>query len=112
MNVNFNGYGENAATFIADKTITEAGVPGKMKDNGTVAKCEASENFCGVCVSVRGGYAVVQLSGYVKVKSDKQIAVVYKKLSATAGGGVSLTTTATGYPVLASTITSLGFILS
>ena len=55
MNVNFNGYGENAATFIADKTITEAGVPVKMKDNGTVAKCDASENFCGVCVSVRGG---------------------------------------------------------
>lgn len=25
MNVNFNGFGENAATFIADKTITEAG---------------------------------------------------------------------------------------
>ena len=68
MNVNFNGYGENAATFIADKTLTEAGVPVKMKDNGTVAKCDASENFCGVCVSVRGGYAVVQLSGYVKVK--------------------------------------------
>lgn len=78
MNVNFNGFGENAATFIADKTITEAGVPVKMKDNGTVAKCDASESFCGVCVSVRGGYAVVQLSGYVKVKSDKKIAVGYK----------------------------------
>ena len=47
MNVNFNGFGENAATFIADETITEAGVPVKMKDNGTVAKCNASENFCG-----------------------------------------------------------------
>lgn len=23
MNVNFNGYGENAATFIADETLTE-----------------------------------------------------------------------------------------
>jgi len=93
MNVNFNGFGENAATFIADKTITEAGVPVKMKDNGTVAKCDASENFCGVCVSVRGGYAVVQLSGYVKVKSDKKIAVGYKKLSATAGGGVAVSKT-------------------
>lgn len=79
MNVNFNGFGENAATFIADETLTEAGVPVKMKDNGTVAKCGASENFCGVCVSVRGGYAVVQLSGYVKVKSDKKIAIGYKK---------------------------------
>ena len=50
MNVNFNGFGENAATFIADETLTEAGVPVKMKDNCTVAKCNASENFCGVCV--------------------------------------------------------------
>ena len=57
MNVNFNGFGENAATFIADGTLTEAGVPVKMKDNGTVAKCGANENFCGMCVSVRGGYA-------------------------------------------------------
>lgn len=79
MNVNFNGFGENAATFIADGTLTEAGVPVKMKDNGTVAKCGANENFCGMCVSVRGGYAVVQLSGYVTVKSDKKIGVGYKK---------------------------------
>ena len=110
MNVNFNGFGENAATFIADGTLTEA-VPVKMKDNGTVAKCDASENFCGVCVSVRGGYAVVQLSGYVKVKSDKKIAVGYKKLSATADGGVSVTTTGREYLVLDSTDTSVGFIL-
>ena len=111
MNVNFNGFGENAATFIADKTLTEAGMPVKMKDNGTVAKCDASENFCGVCVSVRGGYAVVQLSGYVTVKSDKKIAVGYKKLSATADGGVSVTTTGREYLVLDSTDTSVGFIL-
>lgn len=111
MNVNFNGFGENAATFIADKTLTEAGVPVKMKDNGTVAKCDASENFCGVCVSVRGGYAVVQLSGYVKVKSDKKITVGYKKLSATADGGMSVTTTGREYLVLDSTDTSVGFIL-
>ena len=110
MNVNFNGFGENAATFIADGTLTEAGVPVKMKDNGTVAKCGANENFCGMCVSVRGGYAVVQLSGYVKVKSDKKIAVGYKKLSATAGG-VSVTTTGREYLVLDSTDTSVGFIL-
>ena len=107
MNVNFNGFGENAATFIADKTLTEAGMPVKMKDNGTVAKCDASENFCGVCVSVRGGYAVVQLSGYVTVKSDKKIAVGYKK----ADGGVSVTTTGREYLVLDSTDTSVGFIL-
>lgn len=48
MNVNFNGFGENAATFIADKTITEAGVPVKMKDNGTVANVTQTRTFA-VC---------------------------------------------------------------
>ena len=48
--------------------------------------------------------------GYVKVKSDKKIAVGYKKLSATAGG-VSVTTTGREYLVLDSTDTSVGFIL-
>lgn len=67
--------------------------------------------LCGVCVSVRGGYAVVQLSGYVKVKSDKKIAIGYKKFSATADGGVSVTTTGREYLVLDSTDTSVGFIL-
>ena len=48
MNVNFNGFGENAATFIADGTLTEAGVPVKMKDNCTVAKCGKRERrLCG-----------------------------------------------------------------
>lgn len=50
-------------------------------------------------------------SGYVKVKSDKKIAVGYKKLSATADGGVSVTTTGREYLVLDSTDTSVGFIL-
>lgn len=64
-----------------------------------------------MCVCVRGGYAVVQLSGYVKVKSDKKIGVGYKKLSATADGGVSVTTAGREYLVLDSTDTSAGFIL-
>ena len=110
MNVNFNGFGENAATFIADGTLTDAGVPVKMKDNGTVAKCDSGDSFCGVCIGVRGGYAVVQLSGYVTVKSDKKIGVGYKKLASSADG-VSVSTTGREYLVIDSTDTSVGFIL-
>ena len=44
-------------------------------------------------------------------ESDKKIAVGYKKLSATAVGGVSVTTTGREYLVLDSTDTSVGFIL-
>ena len=61
MNVNFNGYGENVATFMADSTVTEAGIPVKVVSNGTVAKCESGDSFCGICVGVREGYAAVQL---------------------------------------------------
>ena len=35
MNVNFNGYGENIATFIADSGLTQTGVPVKMSDDGS-----------------------------------------------------------------------------
>lgn len=111
MNVNFNGYGENAATFIADASVDGAGIPVKVTDNGTVSKCSAGDNFCGVCLGVRNGYAVVQLSGYVRVKTDKKIAVGYKKLSAAADGAVSVTTTGRECLVIDSDDTSAGFIL-
>ena len=39
MNVNFNGYGENVATFVADSSLTAAGVPVKITADGTVGKC-------------------------------------------------------------------------
>ena len=67
MNVNFNGYGENVLTFIADSGLTETGVPVKISDDGTVAKCDGNDNFCGICVGLRDGYAAVQLAGYVRV---------------------------------------------
>ena len=45
MNVNFNGYGENVATFIADNALTEAGVPVKISADGKVAKCASGDLF-------------------------------------------------------------------
>ena len=111
MNVNFNGFGENAATFIADETITEAGVPVKMKDNGTVAKCDANENFCGVCISVRGGYAVVQLSGYVVVPAAAKLNVGYQKVAVNSAGKLAANENGREVLVVISSATEAGIIL-
>nr|DAZ14599.1 MAG TPA: hypothetical protein [Caudoviricetes sp.] len=111
MNVNFNGYGENAATFEADSTLKASGVPVKISDDGTVAPCASGDVFCGVCLSVRNGYAVVQLGGYVTLPATSKIAVGYKKLAAAANGCAAVSTTGREYLVVNSTADSVSFIL-
>ena len=91
MNVNFNGYNENVITFIADKSLTKAGVPVKISGNGTVAPCTASDSkLCGVCVNVRDGYATVQLSGYVRVPFTGNAAVGFQSIKPADGGKVTI----------------------
>lgn len=111
MNVNFNGYGENAVTFIADSTLTESGVPVKISADGTVAKCAANDIFCGICTGVRDGYATVQLSGYVKVNTSAKLALGFTKLAAASDGKVSAYTSGREYLVIDSTATEAGIIL-
>lgn len=110
MNVNFNGYGENAVTFETDGTVT-AGVPVKMTDDGKVTACANGDVFCGVSLSVRDGYAVVQLAGYVTMPAKSKIAVGYKKLAAGESSAVASSITGREYLVLNSTADSVGFIL-
>ena len=111
MNVNFNGYGENVATFMADSTVTEAGVPVKVVSNGTVAKCESGDNFCGICVGVREGYAAVQLAGYVTVPTTEEIATGFQTLSASTDGKIAVNTSGRELLVVNSTATDAGIIL-
>lgn len=111
MNVNFNGYGENAVTFEADSNLTTAGVPVKMTDNGKVTACASGEVFCGICLSVRDGYAVVQLGGYVTVPAKTKIAAGYKKLATGENSCVAVSTSGREYLVVNSTADSVGFIL-
>jgi hypothetical protein len=112
MNVNFNGYGENVLTFIADSSLTEPGVFVKMTADGTVGKCSSGDVFCGVCVGLRGGYAAVQLSGYVNMPAaSAKIAVGYKKLGVGDGGKAAVNTSGREVLVLDSTATEVGFIL-
>lgn len=111
MNINFNGYGENVLTFIADSSLTETGVPVKISGDGTVAKCVANELFCGVCVGLRGGYAAVQLNGYVKMPASAKIEPGYKKLGVNSDGKIAVNTPGRELLVLDSTATEVGFIL-
>ena len=61
MTVSFDGYNAN--------TITA---------NGKVSN--ATSAFCGVCKSLKNGYAAVQLDGYVRLPYTGSIAVGYKQL--------------------------------
>ncbi len=111
MNVNFNGYGENVATFIADGSITEAGVPVKISADGTVAACSSGDTFCGICVAVRDGYAAVQLAGYAKVNTAAKLTLGFTKLAAGANGKIAANTTGREHLVIDSTATEAGIIL-
>lgn len=111
MNVNFNGYGENVLTFIADSGLTETGVPVKISDDGTVAKCDGNDNFCGICVGLRDGYAAVQLAGYVRVAAAARIEPGYKKLAAGSTGNVAVNTSGRELLVVDSTAKEAGIIL-
>ncbi len=77
MNVSFNGFGENVATFETEGSVS-AGIPVMISSSGKVKA--ANGVFCGICVGERNGYAAVQLSGYVKAAFDTEPAVGYTKL--------------------------------
>lgn len=88
MEVSFSGYGENAATFAAQAGVAP-GAPVKMAENGTVGVCAAGDDFCGAALSVRGGYAAVQLCGYVRLPyAGTAPAVGWRALSAAGGGKI------------------------
>ena len=52
-----------------------------------------SNAFCGICKSVRNGYAAVQLKGYVQMPSTGSISLGYSKLAAAAGGKIKADST-------------------
>lgn len=113
MNISFNGYKENAATFLASGNV-QKGMLVKMSDNKTVAPCSANDRFIGVCVDVRGDYATVVTEGYVNLPAAKKITVGYQYLAASASDKVTTGTSGTTgreYLVIDSDATSVGFIL-
>ncbi len=91
MSISFNGFHEEIVTFEAASGVT-AGVPVMMSANGKV-QAVTSGAFCGIAKNVRGGYAGVQLTGYVSVPYSGSLTVGYKQLAAASGGKVTVDTT-------------------
>ncbi|MDU7338437.1 MAG: hypothetical protein E7L17_10030 [Clostridium sp.] len=90
MKVELNGFGEKMVTFEAAQGIA-AGMPVMMSANGKVAPCAAGKLFCGIAGNVRGEFAAVQLSGYVKVPySGTAPAVGYQSFSGDGTGKVKV----------------------
>ncbi len=82
MNVSFNGFGENVATFEMAANV-EKGVPVMITDNGKVSL--STGPFCGVCVGTRNGFAAVQLTGYVRLPYTTAPSIGYSKISVSGG---------------------------
>ena len=85
MDISFNGYKENVLTFECESTVA-AGKLVKMSASGKVANASADDDFIGVAVSVRDGYAAVQLDGYVETAKTGTVNVGYNKLVVAASG--------------------------
>lgn len=66
MNFSINGYGENTATLRTTGLVCTNHTV-KMADNLIVSPCEAGDDFIGIAVNTRDGYAGVQLEGYVHI---------------------------------------------
>lgn len=92
MKVCFTGLMEQEATFEAAAGVA-AGQPVKVTESGKVSSCAENDLPCGVAVSLRGGYAAVQLAGYVKLPYTGSVAVGYQKIAANGAGGVTVSDT-------------------
>lgn len=90
MELSFMGYGEKAATFAAADGVM-AGMPVKLTADGTVGPCAAGDLFCGAALNVRGGYAAVQLAGYMRLPYDGTAPEAgYQSLAAAATGKIAV----------------------
>lgn len=85
MNISFAGYRENVLTFECTSTV-ETGDLVKMSAAGKVTKASANDDFIGKCISVNGGYAAVQLNGYMEAAKSGTVNVGYNKLVAASSG--------------------------
>ncbi len=73
MNINFNGYGENVATFLASSAVKEGDFVIMGENNYQVVPATANAELFGKCLSVRDGYAAVMTSGYIETPYEGEI---------------------------------------
>ncbi len=111
MITSFKGFGENSVTFEADSTLTAAGVPVKITTDSKVAPCAAGDKICGVALSVRDGFACVQLKGYTELPLSGSCALGFTKIAAKSGGKAGADDTGREVLVLYAQSGTVGFIL-
>ena len=112
MNISFQGFHEDAATFEGS---VPAGQAVRLSASGTAASCAADGVFCGVSGGGRDGYLTVQLTGYVNLPySGTAPAAGYGKLVADGAGGVKTGASGREYLILdVDTVSkTVGFILN
>ena len=110
MSINFKGYGENVATFAADNTV-EAGKFVVMDDNYSVTAAASGDEVFGYCLSVRDGYAAVQLEGYVEAPVSGEVELGSGQLAAASATAIAQGESGAYYKVVYVTDSVVGCIL-
>lgn len=110
MNISFKGFMENTVTFQCDESV-KAGAPVSICQSGMVTACAEGDKICGVCLSVREGYAAVQLKGYVELPVSGQVATGYVSVVSAADGKVKVSDDGVQVLCVSTDTDTAGFIL-
>ncbi len=100
MKVSFEGIGEKVVTFEAESEGKAAVIPGSavtLSANGKVSACtKAGDIPAGVALSVREGFAAVQIGGYVKLPCAAGLTAGYQQAAMDADGKLAAASTGRG----------------
>ena len=106
MKVSFEGIGEMVATFPVTEEV-EKGCMVKLDEDGCVSPCVDGEEFIGMAVNSRQGFAGVQFAGMAQVAySGIAPGCGWVKLSADGNGGVKADENGHEYLVVATDTTA------
>jgi hypothetical protein len=93
MDISLNGYNEQIATFECDANLAKGDLV-KITQNLKVAKADTDNDmFCGKAISVRNGFASIQLSGYMEATYSGTISLGFKTVAVDSSGNVKTVTT-------------------
>ncbi len=89
MSTSVSGIGELVATFQVEDTIALGDLV-VLSDQQTVKKAQAEEELIGVCVSINGNYAGIQLKGGTVLNcQDTSLTVGYHPLKVLAENNIA-----------------------
>ena len=97
--ISFNGFNNNYATFKTSGTV-KAGNAVSLNEEGYCVKSAEGDEVFGFCISVRGGYATVQLQGYYETYySCDEMSYGLNDLICDGGDGVTISEDSKGTTV-------------